>query len=75
MYQALFITYCAWLSLLQFIEDHLHDKQHGEWYWQTNREGVPLTFNSGGIDFAPTTKATAWKASYHNGRAVLNLQQ
>jgi mannobiose 2-epimerase len=61
---------------LNFIKTHLLDKRDGEWYWQTGPTGgAPLAFNAGGVNFAPTVKGNAWKASYHTGRALLRLAQ
>jgi mannobiose 2-epimerase len=46
-----------------FIEQHLIDREHGEWFHGVNREGR----KSG----AP--KLSFWKCPYHNGRACLEL--
>ncbi len=46
-----------------FIETHLVDRRHGEWFQGVTREGkvvIPL-------------KVSFWKCPYHNGRACLEL--
>jgi mannobiose 2-epimerase len=46
-----------------FIEAHLIDRQHGEWFQGVTREGkagIPL-------------KVSFWKCPYHNGRACMEL--
>ena len=45
---------------LGFIEENLVDWDSGEWHWAVNDRGRP----SG-------DKANAWKAGYHNGRAMI----
>lgn len=61
---------------LGFIQIHLRDPVYGEWFWQTGPAGgAPLGYNTSDIDFAPTVKGNAWKASYHTGRAMLRLLQ
>lgn len=67
---------------LTFVQSHLHDKEHGEWYWQTGPAGgvaLPFklkgTLNAADINFAATVKGNSWKASYHTGRALIRLAQ
>jgi mannobiose 2-epimerase len=47
-----------------FIERHLLDPVHGGWYMETTPEGKLL---------GDGRKATAWKASYHTSRAMMNV--
>lgn len=61
---------------LGFIDAHLWDKTYGEWYWGVTEAGqLPANFTSGGTSYPGDAKATAWKASYHTGRALLLLRQ
>ena len=52
------------LESWKFIREFLVDRDHGEWYWSVNREGVPQVEKE---------KAGFWKCPYHNGRACLEL--
>ena len=47
-----------------FIKAFIIDPELGEWYWRTNREGVPILSED---------KAGPWKAPYHNVRMCLEL--
>ena len=48
----------------QFIQDHLVDRVHGEWFWRVARDGAPdLT----------QPKVSMWKCPYHNGRCCLEI--
>jgi len=47
----------------QFVQDHILDKQNGEWLW-----GVDQNYNRMQKD-----KAGFWKCPYHNSRACLEL--
>ncbi len=47
----------------QFIQQHLIDEQHGEWYWGVEENGELLN----------EPKAGFWKCPYHNVRACLQL--
>jgi mannobiose 2-epimerase len=53
----------ASLRAWQFIEKHLIDKVHGEWYRTVTRQGVPVLGKL--VDF--------WKCPYHNGRACMEI--
>lgn len=45
-----------------FIERHVVDRDHGEWFWRVARDGTP----------DPTEpKVSEWKSPYHNVRACL----
>ncbi|MEN8227087.1 MAG: AGE family epimerase/isomerase [Bacteroidota bacterium] len=52
------------LGSWEFIRDKIVDRQHGEWYWSVNRDGVPQTEKE---------KAGFWKCPYHNGRACMEM--
>jgi mannobiose 2-epimerase len=49
---------------LFFIENHLIDKEHGEWFWKTSRDGKPA------LDMP---KLSQWKCPYHNGRMCFEV--
>lgn len=51
------------LRLWDFIEKNLVDREHGEWYRMTTREG----------EKSKDPKVSFWKCPYHNGRACLEL--
>lgn len=50
------------LRLWDFIESHLVDREHGEWFRATDRAGKVI---------ASEAKVSFWKCPYHNGRAGL----
>ena len=57
------------LAALRYIQTHLVDSEHGEWYWSA---GTPAE------GFAPNRtddKAGFWKCPYHNGRMCMELMQ
>ncbi len=60
--QAHFLT--AALQSWDFIERHLVDRQHGEWFRAVTREGVRLT---------DPLKVSFWKCPYHNSRACMEM--
>jgi mannobiose 2-epimerase len=47
----------------KFIQDHIIDKKHGEWFWGVNANLDPLN----------NDKVNGWKAPYHNGRMCLEM--
>ncbi|MEM9720399.1 MAG: AGE family epimerase/isomerase [Bacteroidota bacterium] len=49
-----------------FIQSHLKDPIHGEWYWGTFPDGTPNTLKD---------KAGPWKAPYHNARACMEVMK
>ncbi|MED5020050.1 AGE family epimerase/isomerase [Paenibacillus chibensis] len=53
-------SYRSW----QFIEASLIDHEHGEWFWNTDRDGRPNRCQP---------KVSAWKCPYHNGRACMEM--
>ena len=46
------------------IQTQLKDKENGEWFWKTTREGKP---------YPGEPKVEPWKCPYHNGRACLEV--
>ncbi|KHF33277.1 Cellobiose 2-epimerase [Paenibacillus sp. P1XP2] len=54
----------AALDSWKFIQQYIVDREHGEWHWGVDPNGVPLP---GG------PKISAWKCPYHNGRACLEM--
>jgi mannobiose 2-epimerase len=50
----------------EFIEQHIVDHEHGEWFWLVSRAGVPGTEHY---------KVDPWKCPYHNSRACLEVMQ
>ncbi|GIL72017.1 hypothetical protein Vretifemale_2435, partial [Volvox reticuliferus] len=61
---------------LQWIRNCQSDSQYGEWYWITYGDcTVASSYESGGYQYAGTVKGNTWKASYHNGRALMTLIQ
>jgi mannobiose 2-epimerase len=51
-------------GIWQFIQRHLLDKENGEWFGGTTREGVPIK---------NYYKVGPWKCPYHNSRACMEL--
>ncbi len=47
----------------KFIQDHIIDKNNGEWFWGVNNELKPLNRD----------KVSPWKAPYHNGRMCMEM--
>ena len=47
-----------------FIEGHIIDRAHGEWFWRVDRHGKPDPLEP---------KVSMWKCPYHNGRACLEI--
>lgn len=54
----------AALTVWKHVQDFYRDKEHGEWFWYSTRDLRP---EDNGY------KAGAWKAPYHNGRAMLMM--
>jgi mannobiose 2-epimerase len=55
----------ASLATWRFVQAHMVDREHGEWYWSVDQMGRP----------GDQGKAGPWKAAYHNGRACLEVWQ
>ena len=55
-------------ATLDWIETFQRKKDIGEWYWEVKADGTPDTSR---YDFV----GGLWKTSYHNGRALLLLDQ
>ena len=51
-------------KLWKFIKKNIIDHEQGEWYWKVDQDGNP---------FPEDEKAGAWKCSYHNSRACIEL--
>jgi mannobiose 2-epimerase len=49
-----------------FIESHIVDHKHGEWYWLVSRVGVPD---------AKKDKVGPWKCPYHNSRTCFEVME
>ena len=56
----------AALRVWQFINRHIVDKEHGEWFWKTSKAGVPS------LDMP---KLSQWKCPYHNGRMCFEISR
>jgi mannobiose 2-epimerase len=50
----------------KFIEQHIVDREHGEWFWLVSRAGVPD---------ATTDKVGPWKCPYHNSRTCFEVME
>jgi mannobiose 2-epimerase len=53
----------ASLSAWSFIQNHIVDRKHGDWFWAVDEAGRPLD----------REKAGPWKAPYHSGRMCLEI--
>ena len=47
----------------QFVQQHIHDKQNGEWHWGVKENYEPMREDKVGI----------WKCPYHNSRACIEI--
>jgi mannobiose 2-epimerase len=45
-----------------YLEEHIVDRQHGEWFWRINTDGLPD---------ATLPKVSEWKGPYHGSRMCL----
>jgi len=52
-------------TLWSFVKTFLIDRVHGEWFWGVRHPG--------GTPLPDRYKGGAWKASYHNGRACMQI--
>lgn len=60
----------------RFIDQHVIDHEHGEWFAKVNRLGVPFRVQLADDPFPfyrVDRKVDAWKCPYHNGRACLEM--
>ncbi|MCR2806085.1 AGE family epimerase/isomerase [Paenibacillus soyae] len=48
----------------RYIEEHMVDREFGEWFWSVTKEGKPSD---------NPEKISAWKCPYHNGRACFEM--
>ncbi len=46
-----------------FVQQYIHDKQNGEWYWGVTENYTPMEKDKVGI----------WKCPYHNSRACIEI--
>ncbi len=53
----------ASLAGWRFVRNHIHDTQHGEWYWGIDEKGKPVQEDKAGL----------WKCPYHNSRACMEI--
>ncbi len=53
-------------DLWRFIENHLIDRTHGDWFKQVNRAGIPDSTRM---------KASAWDCPYHHSRACFESME
>jgi mannobiose 2-epimerase len=58
--------FAAALGAWNYIEEHLADRVHGEWFWRINEQGRPE---------AHLPKASEWKGPYHGSRACLETMR
>ena len=49
-----------------FIENHIVDHNHGEWFWKVSREGIPS---------GEKYKVDPWKCPYHNSRTCFEVRR
>jgi cellobiose epimerase len=47
----------------QFVQQYIHDKQNGEWYWGVKENYAPMQQDKVGV----------WKCPYHNSRACIEI--
>jgi cellobiose epimerase len=52
------------IKIMKFIENHIVDKEKGEWFFRVDKTGNPIR---------TLEKAGFWKCPYHNARACLEI--
>jgi len=57
----------AAIRVWDFIETHMVDREHGEWFARLDAANRPLTGGVGDLKIGP------WKCPYHNARACLEV--
>jgi cellobiose epimerase len=55
----------AWNLTWRFVNEHVADKEFGGWYSTTDESGKVIG----------PSKANDWKAGYHDGRALMNMEE
>lgn len=50
----------------RFIRENILDRNNGEWYWKTDRQGTPSLAEA---------KVNEWKCPYHNARACMEIME
>jgi mannobiose 2-epimerase len=55
----------AWNLTWRFVNEHVADKEFGGWYATTDESGKVIS----------ASKANDWKAGYHDGRALMNMEE
>jgi mannobiose 2-epimerase len=55
----------AALASWRFIQEHIVDHEHGDWFWGLDEAGRPLD----------REKAGPWKAAYHSGRTCMEIMR
>ncbi|MGO9085196.1 MAG: AGE family epimerase/isomerase [Terriglobales bacterium] len=50
----------------EFIENHIIDREHGEWFWKVSRAGKPSQ---------DKYKVDPWKCPYHNSRTCFEVME
>lgn len=51
-------------NIWNYIQNHIIDEKNGEWHWRTNAQNKPILTED---------KVGAWKAPYHNVRALIEV--
>jgi cellobiose epimerase len=51
------------LNSWNFVQQHIHDKKNGEWFWGVKENYAPMQEDKVGI----------WKCPYHNSRACIEI--
>jgi len=59
----------AALAAWDFIENHVIDREHGEWFGALNRDGSVQRGGDNDLKIGP------WKCPYHNARACLEIMR
>jgi mannobiose 2-epimerase len=57
------------LASWKFVQQHIHDKKNGEWYWGVVGTGL----EAGSYHPMKEDKVGIWKCPYHNSRACIEI--